>query len=186
MLRSSMQWTKHRKKDQFPGVAVVQSIRERGGDHAAVIIVTGHFFDDAVRRRMREAGADYFYNRIELHDTAELYRAVLHCDEGSPDRSVPPESDPESMFHLGITPKTRVNAGVRFVQDHPVEETLGNGAIRRARARLQYRVAMGREAGLNPVNADGCPPERDQTAPSLPQIQRFMEWATKAKNRNRR
>src|SRR5579863_4039081 len=56
------------KVDQFPGVSVVEAIRGHGGDQTAVIVVTGHFFDDAVRRRMREAGADYFYNRVEVHD----------------------------------------------------------------------------------------------------------------------
>lgn len=172
------------KVDQFPGVSVVEAIRGQGGDHTSVIVVTGHFFDDAVRRRMREAGADFFYNRIEVHDAATLYRAVLDSDKESA-RGVPPESDPETMFRLGVTSDTRVNAGVQFAQDHPIELELSGGAIRRTRAKLRYRLIFGRAAGLNPVNADGRPPDREQMAPSLPQIQRFVDWATKAKDRRR-
>ena len=168
--------------DQFPGVEVAQVIRERGGEHTCIIVVTGHFFDDAIRRRMREVGADYFYNRIELHDAGALYQAVLSCHDKT-GLGVPAETDPEAMFHLGVTPSTRVNAGVRFVKENPLDEGFTDGGIRRARARLRYRQLLGREAGLNPVNADGRPPDRDQEAPSVPQIQRFIEWATKVKDR---
>ena len=64
--------------DQFPGVAVADHIRRRRAPHETmVIIVTGHFFDDAVRRRMREAGADYFFHRAELRKRDALYEAVL-------------------------------------------------------------------------------------------------------------
>jgi hypothetical protein len=40
-----------------------------------------------------------------------------------------------------------------------------------------------RVARLNPVNADGTIPDRDQDEPSLPQIERFLEWASKSKMR---
>jgi DNA-binding NarL/FixJ family response regulator len=165
--------------DQFPGVEVVEAIRHRGGDHTVVVVVTGHFFDDAVRRRMREAGADFFYNRIDLHDAAALYRAV--CDLEGQAGGVPAESDPEALFRLGVTEHTKVNDGVRYGTDHPMVAELSGGAIRRARARLRYRLAFGRASRLSPVNSDGRPPERDQEAPSLPQMQRFLDWATKAK-----
>ena len=171
-----------RRGDQFPGVGVVEAIRDRGGDQTAVVVVTGHFFDDAVRRRMREAGADFFYNRIEFHDAATLYTAVLEADQQS-NRGVPAESDPESMFRLGVIPNTRVNAGVRFLEERTPEQEGAGGSFRRARARLRYRSRFAHEARLNPVNADGRPPDRDQTAPSFPQIQRFLDWATKTKDR---
>ncbi len=172
------------KVDQFPGVSVVESIRDRGGDETTVIVVTGHFFDDAVRRRMREAGADFFYNRIELHDAASLYEAVIDHDRESI-RGVPPEADPEAMFRLGVTQNTHVNAGVHLAEAHPIEQELAGSALRRTRAKLRYRLHFGRVAGLNPVNADGRPPDREQAAPSLPQIQRFFDWATKTKDRRR-
>ncbi len=168
--------------DQFPGVEVVETIRLHGGSRAKVHVVTGHFFDDAIRRRMREAGADFFHNRLDLHDTSVLYGAVL--DAGDVTRTgVPAESDPETTFRLGVTEATRVNRAVRYAEGHPVQEDVGGGGGRRSRAKLHYRLRFARETGLNPVNADGRPPDREQDAPSLPQIQRFLEWATKVKDR---
>lgn len=167
--------------DQFPGVGVVESIRARGGVGAKVIVITGHFFDDAVRWRMREAGADFFYHRIELHDAAALYRAVLDADGPG----IPAEHDPEALFRLGIGPTTKVNAAVAFSKAYSLDDPRFGRALRRARARLRYRLRFGQETGLRPVNADGRPPERGQDAPSLPQIQRFIEWATKVKGPSR-
>jgi len=167
--------------DQFPGVEVVEAVRERGGDRTTVIVITGHFLDDAVRRRMREAGADYYYNRIDIQDAAALYQAVLSCKD-QPPPGVPPEQDPEHMFRLGVTEGTRVNDGVRFAREHPVDSGLSAGRTRGARARLRYRRIFGRQTHLNPVNSDGRPPERAQEDPSISQIQRFLDWATKTKS----
>src|SRR5262249_12143000 len=51
--------------DQFPGVGVVERMRREAGRRLTIVVVTGHFFDDAIRRRMWEAGADFFYHRSE-------------------------------------------------------------------------------------------------------------------------
>jgi CheY-like chemotaxis protein len=72
---------KGRLDDHGAGVAVVEHVRRMAARHTPVIIVvTGHFFDDAVRRRMREADADFIYHRSEVQDTASLYAAILHPD----------------------------------------------------------------------------------------------------------
>ena len=72
-----------RGDDQPAGVAVVKHVRHMAGSPTPVIIaITGHFFDDAVRRRMREADADFFYHRSEVQDSATLYAAVL-CPDGA-------------------------------------------------------------------------------------------------------
>ncbi len=167
-------------EDQFPGVDVVESIRTRGGESTTVVIITGHFFDDACRRRMREAGADFYYNRIDLLDAAALYEAVLGCKDQIPP-GVPPEQDSEQMFRLGISGATRVNEGLRFAREHPMAGISGSEYGKGPRARLRYRRLFGRHAQLQAVNADGRPPEREQETPSLPQIQRFVDWATKIK-----
>jgi DNA-binding NarL/FixJ family response regulator len=70
-----------RGDDGPAGVAVVKHVRRRAGPHTPVIIaITGQFFDDAVRRRMREADADFIYHRSEVQDTDSLYAAVLSLD----------------------------------------------------------------------------------------------------------
>ncbi len=168
-----------RDDDQFPGVGVVEAIRAGGGNDVTVVVITGHFFDDAIRRRMREAGADFFYNRIEVQDSAVLYQAVLEPDELR--RGVPAESDPETLFRLGVTPGTRVNAGVQRARELRWQDQLSGGAIRRARDRMRLRRSLGDEARLTAVNSDGRQPDRPQTVPSLSQIQRFLEWATRTK-----
>jgi DNA-binding NarL/FixJ family response regulator len=86
-----------RSDDQFPGVSVVEGIRaRRSRDETRVIVRTGQFFDDAVRRRMREADADYFFHRSELQDVSALRAVVLH-----PERfrsGVPDVADPSGML----------------------------------------------------------------------------------------
>jgi DNA-binding NarL/FixJ family response regulator len=168
--------------DQFPGVAVVENIRAKHGENTTVIVMTGHFFDDALRRRMREAGADYYYNRIELQDSAALYQAVLNCEHGS--GRIPPEQDLDQAVKLGVTDRTKVNEGVRFVQEHSLTSELDSDRTKGVRARLRYRRTFGQQAQLHAVNSDGRTPEREQDAPSVLQIQRFWDWATKVKGRH--
>ena len=167
-----------RADDHFAGVAVVEHVRRISGTHAPVIIVvTGHFFDDAVRRRMREAEADFFYHRSEVQDTASLYAAVLHPDAAR--MGVPDVRDPETLFRHGIVASSRVNDGVQAVRALDLAGSLGRGSRSRPRSRL--RQVFNRSARLNPVNRDGTVPERQQDAPSFPQIERFFEWATRSK-----
>lgn len=165
--------------DQFPGVAVVECIRRRRSrEQCTVIVVTGHFFDDAVRRRMREACADLFYHRSELRLGLALQEAVLHPDRMSHD--VPAPHDHEGVFRLGLTSSSRVNDAVAYASEHGLNEALGRRSGR-SRAWGHQRKAFNDRARLSPINADGRPPERDQREPSLPQIERFLRWATRVK-----
>jgi CheY-like chemotaxis protein len=166
--------------DHFPGVAVVEAVRRRRrSEQTMVIVITGHFFNDAVRRRMREAQADFFYHRSELVDAERLYQAVL-----APDRSghgVPGPIDLDACFRLGLNKRTRVNQAVAYAADEGLIEILAERTGLRRRIWQHRRRAFNAQARLNPVNADGRPPERDQADPSLPQIERFLRWATKTK-----
>ena len=169
-----------RAEDHFPGVAVVEAIRRQEASRKIlVIVITGHFFDDAVRRRMREANADFFYHRSEIQTASALYDAVLHPERFR--KGVPGPEDPEATFRHGVIDSTRVNEAVEFLQregDGPAE------ASSRSRRWLAYRRSFNDAARLNPVNADGTIPDREQRDPSLPQIQRFREWATRSKQRH--
>jgi CheY-like chemotaxis protein len=112
-----------RSDDQFPGVSVVEGIRaRRSRDETRVIVRTGQFFDDAVRRRMREADADYFFHRSELQDVSALRAVVLH-----PERfrsGVPDVADPSGMLRLGVGRRCRRGrpggGGLRPVDGEPV------------------------------------------------------------------
>ncbi|MEN3313877.1 MAG: Response regulator receiver domain [Acidimicrobiaceae bacterium] len=165
--------------DQFPGVAVVEQIRRRRSrEQCAVIVITGHFFDDAVRRRMREACADLFYHRSELRLGSSLQEAVLHPDRMC--HEVPSAHDHEAVFRLGLTSSSRVNDAVAYASEHGLNQALSERSGR-SRVWARQRKAFNDRARLSPTNADGRPPERAQREPSLPQIERFLRWATRVK-----
>jgi DNA-binding NarL/FixJ family response regulator len=166
--------------DHFPGVAVVERIRlRRAPQQTMIAVVTGHFFDDAVRRRMREARADFFYHRIDVKDAGALYDAVLR--PRSARRGVPAEVDAEAEFCQGVTATTRVNRAVAYAIEHGLEQRLADRQQPRSRFWLRLRREFNHAARLNPVTTDGRSPDRPQELPSLPQIARFLAWATKVK-----
>ncbi len=167
-----------RTDDQFAGVGVVQHVRRMTpGTDVLIIVITGHFFDDAVRRRMREAQADFFYHRSEVQEADALYAAVL-CP-GAARSGVPGVTDPEALFRLGIVDSSRVNDGVRAAASLGLDQPHPPGA--RSRSRTRLRQIFNQSARLNPINRDGSAPDRGQDDPSFPQVERFLEWATRAK-----
>jgi DNA-binding NarL/FixJ family response regulator len=159
--------------DQFPGVAVVRHIRAITGRKPAVVVVTGHFFNDAVRRRMREAQADYYYHRSELAYGSALHDAILQ-----PMRTLPPPQDPEAQFRHGVTQYTRVNEAVRYALDRQLPQRLTEHSSPRARAWEKLRREFNHQARLAVITTDGREPDRNQDTPSLRQISRFLNWAT--------
>jgi CheY-like chemotaxis protein len=170
-----------RDDDHFPGVGVVDHIRRRRSrEQTMVIVLTGHFFDDAVRRRMREAQADFFYHRSELQESADLYQAILHPEQAR--SGVPDEMDPESQFRLGVVRSTRINEAVRYSRSTGLGGKLIGREGDRSRSWSRLRTSFNDVAHLNPVNADGTPPDRHQRDPSLTQIERFLNWATRTKD----
>jgi DNA-binding NarL/FixJ family response regulator len=163
--------------DQFPGVQVVERIRaSRSPEETMVIVVTGHFFDDAVRRRMREAKADLLYHRSQIQDRDRLCEVVLHPERGR--AAVPAPLDSESLWRLGISDSTSVNDAVRAAAELDLVHGAAGG---RSRARTRLRDTFNNRARLSTVNADGTQPDRSQDAPSFPQIDRFVQWATRSK-----
>ncbi len=166
--------------DQFPGVAVVLAIREQSPPGSvSIVVITGHFFDDALRRRMREAKADYFYHRSALAEPERLIAAVLSPPVAQ--NLVPPEAGIDELDRLGIKPATAVNAAVAWARRHSQHGGIvppGSGRRKADGVRRDFN----RVAQLEPRNHDGTPPNRHQEIPSHPQIQRFLEWATKVKH----
>jgi CheY-like chemotaxis protein len=162
--------------DQFPGVSVAEHVRRsRSPEQTIIIVLTGHYFHPALRRRMREARADFFYHRSELKSVDALYRAVLHPDEA---RTVPPFGDLDALLRIGVTDATQVNSALRYAERVSLSETLSRSRSR-SRAWFQQRKKFNEIARLSPVNRDGLPPDREQREPSLTQIERFLRWATR-------
>jgi CheY-like chemotaxis protein len=169
----------HRREfDQFPGVTVVQHIRRHAGDRPAIIVVTGHYFDDAVRRRMHEARADSFYHRADMAAEGALISAVL-CPEAR--RGIPGPFNSETQFRLGVTEYSCVNDAVDYAIRNELEQRLAKRVEPRSRRWLRLRAEFNQIARLTPIKSDGRRPDRTQQEPSLPQIARFIEWATKVK-----
>jgi CheY-like chemotaxis protein len=169
-----------RLDDHFPGVGVVDHIRRRRSrEQTMVLVLTGHFLDDALRRRMREAQADFFYHRSELQESSDLYQAILHPETAR--SGVPECTNPEEQFRLGVVPGTQINKAIGFSRSTGLEELLASRGGDRSRSWSRLRTSFNDIANLNPVNADGTPPERHQRDPSLTQIERFLTWATRVK-----
>jgi hypothetical protein len=124
-----------RSDDQYPGVAVVRHIRRiPGALRTSIVVLTEHYFDDALRRRMRETRADSFHDCVEVAETWALRNLVLQT--GGTPRGVPRVQDIEALFCLGVTECTRVNQ--RWT----------------SRASMTCRLSW--RTGLTPAAATGC------------------------------
>lgn len=169
--------------DQFPGVAVVRQVRAiRPSGDLIIIVITGHFFDDALRRRMREARADYYYHRGDVADATRLRGIVLGAGRARGARGhLPAPADPEALIKLGVTGSTRVNRAVKYALEMGLERELRERREPRSRRWLRLRHGFNVEARLTPMTSDGRLPDRRQDDPSLPQITRFLQWAMKIK-----
>jgi DNA-binding NarL/FixJ family response regulator len=63
--------------DRFPGVAVVQAARRRRPDGLRIIVITGHDGNELLRRRMADAGADWFFAHRAVRNVEDLLNAVV-------------------------------------------------------------------------------------------------------------
>jgi hypothetical protein len=77
---------------------------------------------------------------------------------------------------------THVNDAIRFSRSTGLEAKLIGRQGDRSRSWSRLRTSFNDVAHLNPVNADGTPPARLQRDPSLTQIERFLNWATRVKD----
>lgn len=170
-----------REGDQFPGVAVVRSCRAAGSP-AVVVVVSGQYLHAGVRRRMWEAGADFFFARDEGMTAGELVSVVLNPDEH---RRL--ARDPGGLpRELGVTPSTAVNRLVDALDEPAARAALDPSARKkqdphgpRSRWWDQLRARAAGPDGLRPVNSAGDPaPGLD--APSVRQLRRFWSAMTRA------
>lgn len=167
--------------DHFPGAGVVGHIRRRRSrEQTMVIVLSGHIFDDAVRRRMREAEADYFYHRSELQDSADLFRAILHPEDDH--LGVPERADSEAQIRLGIGSSTGVDTAVSLSDPMGLRAKVGARASDRGRSWSRLQTSFNDVAHLNPINVDSTLAEPRRRVPQPTQLERFLKWASRVKD----
>jgi CheY-like chemotaxis protein len=172
-----------RAGDQFPGVAVARHIRTivNSTDAPRIVVVTGQFFHDGLRRRMVEAGVDAFASRWDGMRAEDLWALVLDRESVTPVGSLRIDAPPE----LGITAKTSVNRLVDELEQDELHSVL-DGAQRKRHAAhgdrsRWWNVVRQRFAGpqgLEPRGGSGQP-QLDLDMPSVPKLRRFAAWATR-------
>jgi DNA-binding NarL/FixJ family response regulator len=175
----------HHGHDQFPGVAVVRSIRSvRSREETLVIVVTAMFFHDGLRRRMREAEADFFFFREDLWDNDRIIEAVLHPETFRRGTLNMELLDDDEAKALGVQTKATVNEFVEFVSDHKLHDVLGTPPSVKGRPPPRHRwwrrtrqsaTAAGR---ITPTNRTDSHPSPDRDAASLGQLRDLWVWAT--------
>lgn len=162
--------------DQISGAKVAERIRAATTRSSPrIVVVSGVAEDHAVRRRLWEAGADAYLRRRTLRDGSVLAQTVVHPMAGN--RFGRP-ADHEVQYRLGITARSRVNLGVAAAFTECLVPQAG-WVGPRGRDRLARRRRFNQAARLQPMGSDGRVPDRQQDAPSLLQIQRFVAWATR-------
>jgi CheY-like chemotaxis protein len=165
-----------RTDDHFPGVNVVRHLRIQSRS-TMVMVITGFFFEDALRWRMKEAGAHFYYHRSELTDPEDLVRAVRTPVGRAPE--IPAVSGPGELMVHGIGRGTRINDAVDFSLERRLPDVFHQRPDPRARRWLRLRQEFTDIAHAVPINADGTPPDRPQKMISWDQIERIHRWATR-------
>lgn len=160
-----------RLDDHFPGVKVVARARSCNPT-LLLVVLTGHFTNDALRRRMNEAGANFFHHRGRVVTAAQLQQVVLQPDAYR--AGVPPVHNLEVQKALGVNKQTLLNRFLEYFEAQGGRAALALGARRsRDQERLRARAAAD---GVRTTNkTTGMPPgtwaaDREQGAPSRRQI----------------
>jgi len=175
-----------REGDQFPGVDVVRAIRAVGAE-VTVVVLTGQYLHPGLRRRMWEAGADFFYARDEGMAEDELVSVVLNPDEH---RRLPQAPD-ELPDELGVTRDTRVNELIERLSSPDIRTALDPDRRKksgpygeRSRWWNHVRTLAAGPKGLVPVKASGDTATQ-LDAPSVVQLRKFWAATTRARERDR-
>jgi DNA-binding NarL/FixJ family response regulator len=176
-----------RRDDQFPGVEVVRAVR-RASSGVTTVVLTGQYLHDGLRRRMWEAGADFFYPRDEGMTEEELISVVLNPDEHRRTAVLPASLPPE----LGVTSTTRANDLVLRLNSPEVSRALAPERRKktdphgeRSRWWNQIRRQAAGQEGLVPVKASGeSSPALD--SPSIVQLRKFLTAMTRVDRKRQR
>ncbi len=175
-------WDRRAGFDRFPGVAVVSAIRAFGHPDTRIVVITGHVLNDALRLRMAEAGADYFYGHEDVADLDALADVIRRP---SPARR--PSLDAGELAALGVRRGSRPNDALGWVHDAgyggvfsgEAQKSLGVGR----RSLMRIRAEVGDRAQLtNPVGRGN----RAARWPEWQEIVRFVNRMRGADTDDRR
>jgi DNA-binding NarL/FixJ family response regulator len=135
-------WDDRETFDRFPGVRVVERIRqERTREETIIVVISGHVLDDLLRLRMAEAGADFFYGAGEVPDLDTLLQVIK---EPAETRRVTP-GDPLRLAPWGLNPESRPNAALQHIVDKGLEEAFTPGAPQREVSLSRRRIITARQ-----------------------------------------
>ena len=169
--------------DQFPGVAVVRSVRATcaGRSQPLIVVVTGHYLHDGLRHRMKEAGADFYFLRSDLRSPEALVDVVLHPDRHR--RGVPAVEDPGALRALGVEAASDVESFVGWVDGQHLGPALDGDSGPRDDPRSRRWARVRREAadagGIEPRNLTTGDAPLGHATPSIRQLSRLWHWAAR-------
>lgn len=169
-------WDEGQDFDRFPGVAVVERIRAARGPDLLIIVISGHVFDDMLRLRMAEAGADFFYGHNDVRDVETLVEAISRPEET---RRVTP-GNPERLAQLGLSAVSRPNATLRAIEDEGMKTAFAPGLSQKQttlsrRAVINARKRLAAVAKLSSDAASGR--SRESSVPEWRAVVRFVNRA---------
>jgi DNA-binding NarL/FixJ family response regulator len=162
--------------DQFAGVRVVERVRrERSPAETRIVVLSGHAFNDLLRIRMAEAGADALYPHAEVQ-TVEALLGVIHGT--TPTGEAGSEA---ARRRVGLAADARLNDAVSWAEDHLGAEALNaqpqkNLEVTRRRL-ITARSRIAGMVGMAP-SADG------RRTPEWKEIVRFLQRARGAERRS--
>ena len=177
-------WDERAGFDRFPGVRVVEAIRARRSPaETLVVVISGHVFDEMLRLRMAEAGADFFYGHADVRDLDALTEVLIRPDTA---RRVTP-GDAQELQEVGLTTASRPNAALRQVTQAGLSEAFAPGESQKAlpisrRGIINARRRLADAARLAPGSR---PASGEQVAPEWRAIVRFVNWARGAERPER-
>jgi CheY-like chemotaxis protein len=170
--------------DRFPGVRVVEAIRERrDAGSTLVVVITGHSENAFLRLRMAEAGADFLYRHEDVRDLRHLVSVIERPDPGR--RVARP--DDAVLERLGLGPGSRPNAALRFLEKEGLEGVFDGQRSQKAldlsrRSIMRVRHEVARLADLSPTRPFSA--SRQLDAPEWRAVVDFVNRARGAERRN--
>lgn len=147
-------WDAQAGFDRFPGVAVVRAIRAAApGGPPRIVVVTGHVFNDMLRQRMTQAGADLFYGHEDVAD-AERLAAVVSAAARPPAVTGGSAPGPAGLGQAGPE-QAGPESALDWIQERGLEPAFYSESQKTVpfsrRTVGNIRREVGRRAGLAPT-----------------------------------
>ncbi len=141
--------------DQFPGIAVARKIRAIApGPAPSLVVLTDRFAHEGLRRRLREAKADFCFLREDVRAKLDLCELVMHPERWR--RTPQPEPRPPDP-NLGLNERSDVNAVIAYMAHHGLAAAWTSGNRQRTREDHHHRAELTRLARhITPMTLEGA------------------------------